>query len=68
MTGPGDAGEGVRQGWYGVRCVFQCGAEAPYVYEERITVRRAAGFVRTSASRRSTTCSTSGGMVPRSTR
>jgi hypothetical protein len=31
-------------GWFSVRCIFQCDDEAPAMYEERITLWRAARF------------------------
>ncbi|MFC0006490.1 hypothetical protein [Micromonospora siamensis] len=40
-SGPtGDAGAE----WYAVRCVFRGGDEAPFVYEERLTLWRAGSF------------------------
>jgi hypothetical protein len=42
VTENGDASSG--SGWFSVRCVFQCGDEAAAMYEERITLWRAANF------------------------
>ncbi|MEU5943558.1 hypothetical protein ABZ807_31340 [Micromonospora sp. NPDC047548] len=44
MNDAQDADEAVNQGWFSVRCIFQYGSDAPFVYEERITVWRAVSF------------------------
>ncbi|MGW1060372.1 hypothetical protein [Micromonospora rubida] len=44
MSDAQDADEAVNQGWFAVRSVFQYGSDAPFVYEERITVWRAVSF------------------------
>ncbi|MEW2591927.1 hypothetical protein [Micromonospora aurantiaca] len=44
MNGTQGADEAVDQEWFAVRCVFQHGTDAPFVYEERITVWQAVSF------------------------
>ncbi|WP_320067716.1 hypothetical protein [Micromonospora sp. RTGN7] len=44
MSDAQDADETVNHGWFSVRCVLQYGSDAPFVYEERITVWRAVSF------------------------
>jgi hypothetical protein len=44
VSGTQDVDDSAKQEWFAVRCVFQHGTEAPFTYEERITVWRAASF------------------------